>query len=112
MRCSRGDSREAFRLYVGAGFKHHNAYFAGDGETLMLAMEKSHANNPNKIFDIQRALEDGDLVAVHSKVQQTANDIEIAVMHILQFNSLTKIIELWDFGQRTPEDMVNENGMF
>lgn len=88
-----------------------NAYFKGDGHTLMTAMEESARNNPNKIFEIQRALEDADLVAVHSRVQQTKNDLEIAVIHIFRFDK-DKIVELWDFGQAIPTDTVNENGMF
>ncbi len=45
---AKGDSREAFKLYVANDFKHHNAYFKGDAETLMLAMEESAKINPNK----------------------------------------------------------------
>jgi hypothetical protein len=36
---AKGKSREAFNLYVAPGFRHHNIYFKGDAETLMLAME-------------------------------------------------------------------------
>jgi predicted SnoaL-like aldol condensation-catalyzing enzyme len=108
---SKGESREAFQLYVGNDFKHHNAYFKGDGHTLMIAMEESARKNPNKIFEIQRALEDGDLVAVHSRVQQAQGDLEIAVIHIFRFDK-DKIVELWDFGQPVTSDIVNENGMF
>ncbi|HXB40074.1 MAG TPA: nuclear transport factor 2 family protein [Bacteroidia bacterium] len=109
--CAHGDSREAFKLYVAKEFKHHNAYFASDAETLMIAMEDAHKANPNKVFEIQRALEDGDLVAVHSKVKQARNDADFAVMHIFRFNT-DKIVEFWDFGQLVPEDMPNKNGMF
>lgn len=108
---AKGESREAFELYVADNFKHHNAYFKGDGNTLMTAMEENAIKNPNKIFEIQRALEDGDLVAVHSRVQLTQGDLEIAVIHIFQFDK-DKIVELWDFGQAVTTDIVNENGMF
>ena len=67
---SSGQPRKAFELYVSDHFKHHNAYYKGDRETLMLAMEQAHKESPNKIFEIQRALEDDLLVAVHSRVQQ------------------------------------------
>jgi predicted SnoaL-like aldol condensation-catalyzing enzyme len=56
-------------------------------------------------------LEDGNLVAVHSRVQLKHGDIEIAVIHIFKFEH-NKIVELWDFGQAVPTDIVNENGMF
>ncbi len=111
-RCAVGDSREAFKRYVATEFKHHNVYFKGDANTLMVAIEDAAKANPNKIFQIQRALEDGDEVAVHSKVQQTKNSADIAVMHIFKFDQHNKIIELWDFGQVAPENMPNENGMF
>ena len=106
-----GNSREAFKLYVGAAFKHHNAYFKGDANTLMLAIEEDAKMNPDKIFEIQRALEDGDLVAVHSRFRQNPNDSDWAVMHIFRFEN-DKIVELWDFAQAAPAEMINENGMF
>ena len=106
-----GDSREAFRSYAGPGFKHHNAWFKGDAHTLMVAMEESARENPDKIFKVQRALEDGDLVAVHSFVKQNPRDRGVAVMHIFRFES-GKIAELWDFSQPVPEVQINENGMF
>ncbi|UWY27940.1 nuclear transport factor 2 family protein [Flavobacterium sp. TR2] len=106
-----GHSHEAFRLYVGKNFKHHNAYFKGDAETLMLAMEESARTNPNKLFKIHHILEDKNLVAVHSHLKQTRSDIGFAVVHILKFES-DKIIELWDLGQPVPKDSINENGMF
>ncbi|MDF9798697.1 putative SnoaL-like aldol condensation-catalyzing enzyme [Catalinimonas alkaloidigena] len=108
---AQGASREAFRKYVGQNFKHHNAYFKGDGQTLMLAMEEDARQNPDKIFEIQRALEDGNLVAVHSRISQKPEDLGMAVMHIFRFEE-GKIAELWDFGQAVPPNMPNENGMF
>src|SRR5690554_4145601 len=109
---SSGQPREAFELYVGEDFKHHNAYYKGDRHTLMVAMEESHKETPNKVFEMQRALEDGNLVAVHSRVQQEGEKgWEGAVIHIFRFDK-NKIVELWDFGQGVPENMINENGMF
>ncbi len=108
---AKGESPEAFSLYVGENFKHHNVYFKGDGNTLMIAMEESAKTNPNKVFEIQRALEDGDLVSVHSRVVLEKGDVEMALIHIFRFDK-DKIMELWDFGQVVPTDLVNENGMF
>jgi predicted SnoaL-like aldol condensation-catalyzing enzyme len=109
--CAKGKSREAFGLFVGENFKHHNVYFKGDGETLMLAMEENAKQNPNKIFKIKHALEDGNLAAVHSHVRQNSSDLGVAVIHIFRFGN-DKIIEMWDFGQVVTENMINENGMF
>ncbi|MVO07653.1 nuclear transport factor 2 family protein [Flavobacterium sp. TP390] len=108
---AKGQSREAFEVYVAPDFIHHNAYFKGDRNTLMLAMEENAIQNPNKIFEIQRILEDEHLVAVHSRIQLQQNNLELAVMHIFRFNE-NKIVELWDFGQPVPKDIINENGMF
>lgn len=82
---SKGQVRKAFELYVSDDFKHHNAYFKGDGHTLMTAMEENSRKTPN--------------------------DLGAVVMHIFRFEN-NKIVELWDFGQAVPENMVNENGMF
>lgn len=106
-----GHSHEAFRLYVSKNFKHHNAYFKGDAETLMLAMDESSRKNPYKTLKIHHALRDGDMVAVHSHVKQNSTDLGAAVVHIFKFES-DKIVELWDLGQPIPTDIKNENGMF
>jgi predicted SnoaL-like aldol condensation-catalyzing enzyme len=106
-----GNSREAFKLYVGAAFKHHNVYFKGDANTLMIAIEEDAKRSPDKIFEIQRALEDGDLVAVHSRFRQNPNDTDYAVIHIFRFEG-DKVVELWDFAQAAPAETINENGMF
>lgn len=109
--CAKGKPQEAFVKFADNKFKHHNAYFKGDAETLMLAMEESAKENPNKIFEIKRALEDGDLAAVHSHIRQNPQELGAAVIHIFRFEA-DKIVELWDFGQPVPENIVNENGMF
>jgi predicted SnoaL-like aldol condensation-catalyzing enzyme len=106
-----GDVREAYRRYVGPGFRHHNAYFPGDAESLMAAMEENAAKNPNKVLGIQRALQDGDLVAVHSRIRQGPADSGAAVVHIFRFEG-SLIAELWDIGQSAPADSPNQYGMF
>ncbi|MEO8532121.1 MAG: nuclear transport factor 2 family protein [Flavobacterium sp.] len=108
---AKGHSHEAFRLYVGKDFKHHNVYFKGDANTLMLAMEESSRQNPNKVFEIHHTIGDKDMVAVHSHVKQNANDRGVAVVHIFRFES-DKIVELWDLGQAVPAEMINQNGIF
>lgn len=108
--CARGDSREAFSKYVHPEFKHHNAYFKGDADTLMVAMEQAHKEDPNKVFQVQRALWDGDLVALHSYLKKDMNDVGYVVMHIMRFKD-ARIIEMWDFGQAIPQEMANEYGM-
>lgn len=108
---AKGQAKQAFELYIGSNFKHHNVYFKGDGITLMTAMDENAQNNPGLIFEIKRALQDVNQVAVHSHIRQSPDDLGAAVIHIFRFEG-DKIVELWDFGQAVPADMVNEYGMF
>ena len=110
-RAARGDSREAFRLHAAPGFRHHNAYFKGDADTLMTAMEEAAKQNPGKTLEVQHCLQDGNLVAVHSHYKPGPAHRGMAVMHIFRFEN-DKIAEMWDFGQPVPEQDINENGMF
>ncbi|TMU87294.1 nuclear transport factor 2 family protein [Bacillus sp. BHET2] len=108
---ARGDVREAYDLYTSSDFCHHNPYFRGDAKSLMTAMEENAEENPDKIFEVKRTIEEGENVAVHSHVRQHPDDIGAIVIHIFRFQD-RKIIELWDVGQPIPEDSPNENGMF
>jgi predicted SnoaL-like aldol condensation-catalyzing enzyme len=105
-----GKVREAYEKHVGAGFRHHNPYFRGDAASLMEAMEQNAAKNPNKLLEIQSAIQEGDRVAVFSRVRQNPQDRGGAVVHIFRFDR-DRIVELWDVGQAVPES-ANENGMF
>jgi predicted SnoaL-like aldol condensation-catalyzing enzyme len=106
-----GKIQEAFQKYVAGSFRHHNPFFRGDADSLRTAMAEHAAQNPNKVIDVQRVLEDGDYVAVHSRVRQNPSDRGGAVVHIFKFHG-DRIVELWDVGQPTPENSPNENGMF
>jgi predicted SnoaL-like aldol condensation-catalyzing enzyme len=106
-----GRVREAYDTYIGPGFRHHNPHFKGDGTSLMSAMEENARTNPDKVLEVKRALEDGDLVAVHSHIRQNASDLGAAVVHIFRFEG-DRIVELWDAGQAVEATSVNDNGMF
>ncbi|MCI0534772.1 MAG: ester cyclase [Verrucomicrobiales bacterium] len=69
-----GKVREAYQKFVGPNFQHHNPFFRGDADSLRNAMEKNAAKNPNKVLEVQRVLEEGDFVAVHSRVRQKPDD--------------------------------------
>jgi predicted SnoaL-like aldol condensation-catalyzing enzyme len=109
--CSAGHAREAFHKYAGPGFRHHNPYFADDPDTLANAMDENAEQNPHKVFEILRALEDGDLVAVHSRLRMQPDGADIAVVHILRFAN-DRVVELWDIGVAAPKKSPNEHGMF
>jgi predicted SnoaL-like aldol condensation-catalyzing enzyme len=92
-------------------FIHHNQYFKGDRESLILAIEEDARNNPEKKLEIKMSLEDGDLVTTYSHVRQNPDDPGFALIHIFRFVD-SRIVELWDINQAILEDSPNENGMF
>lgn len=106
-----GKVREAYLSHIGPGFCHHNPFFPGDADSLMLAMEENAAKNPHKILEVKRAMEEREFVAVHSLVKQNPEDLGGAVVHIFRFQD-DRIVELWDLGQSIPENSTNKNGMF
>lgn len=106
-----GKVREAYERHVAAAFRHHNPHFRGDAASLQSAMEENAARSPGKILEVQRAIQEGDLVAVFSRIRQSPEDRGAAVVHIFRFEG-DRIAELWDVGQPVPESSPNENGMF
>jgi predicted SnoaL-like aldol condensation-catalyzing enzyme len=98
-----GDVHEAYQQYVGQGFRHHNPFFRGDAASLMEEMEQNAAKNPNRVFEVQRALQDGDYVAVLSHVRQKPEDRGGAVLHVFRFEG-DRIAEFWDTGQAYRRD--------
>lgn len=106
-----GEVSEAYRRHVGSAFRHHNPHFRGDAASLMAAMVENAATNPEKTLEVKLAMEDGDRVAVHSRVRQKPGDVGAAVVHIFRFDG-DRIVELWDVGQAIPAESVNEHGMF
>lgn len=106
-----GRAQEAFERFVAPGFVHHNPYFPADADSLMHAMWDNALKNPGKTLEVQRALEDGPLVAVHSRVRLGESHPGIATVHIFRFEG-GRIAELWDIGQQVPEESPNPQGMF
>jgi predicted SnoaL-like aldol condensation-catalyzing enzyme len=109
--CARGDVRAAFERFVAPGFVHHDAWFPGDRQSLLVAMEQSAAKEPNKSFQPRQVVDGGDRVAVLSHLRRADGDTEMAVVHIARFHD-GQIIELWDLGQEIPKDSPNRLGMF
>ncbi|MBN2089415.1 nuclear transport factor 2 family protein [candidate division KSB1 bacterium] len=81
-----------YKQYVHRQFRHHNAYFKGDRESLLQAMEENAQQFPDKAYQTLRVLEDGNLVAVHGKVVLSP-DSQWSVIHIFRFEN-DQIIEL------------------
>lgn len=108
---SSGKVSEAYSRFVGAGFRHHNPFFEGTAEALQAGMKENALKNPNKVFEVKRAIAEGDYVVTHSHVRQKPDDLGAAVVHIFRFE-IGKIVELWDLGQPIPGDTQNQYGMF
>src|SRR5688500_10983457 len=94
-----GRVREAYHKHVSKGFSHHNPFFAGNAEALIAGMEENARRNPGKRQDVLHALEDGDLVAVHSHVRQKPDDRGLVVVHFFRFEG-DRIAELWTSASR------------
>lgn len=109
--CSRGQVRDAYDRYVAPGFVHHNAWFPGDRQSLLEAMERSAAAEPNKSFEVKQVVEGGGRVAVHSHLVRAGAGAEYAVVHIVRIVD-GRIVELWDLAQEIPKDSPNLLGMF
>jgi predicted SnoaL-like aldol condensation-catalyzing enzyme len=77
----------------------------------MDAMLAASKQSPNQTLEVQRAIEDGELVAVHSKVTPAPGGPSLAVVHIARFDG-DRIIELWDVVMAVPPQVVNANGVF
>jgi predicted SnoaL-like aldol condensation-catalyzing enzyme len=74
-------------------------------------MTENATKFPNKVFAVHHALEDRDLVAVHSRVRLRPDEPGMAVVHIFRFDA-NRIAEIWDVGQPVPGESPNANGMF
>ncbi len=107
---SAGKVPEAYKMYVHPDFRHHNAYYKGDRETLLKGMEENAKLFTNKKYETLRALEDGNLVAVHGKITLAPDKI-YSVIHVFRFEG-DKIIEEWEASQQLLKDSPNENGIF
>lgn len=104
-----GDIRPAYEDYTAPGFKHHNAYFPGDADSLCNGMQDNHEHFPNKIFKIKQAIAEGPIVAVHSLLKFTPEHAGIAVVHLFRFEG-DRIAEFWDVAQVLPDESPNKNG--
>jgi predicted SnoaL-like aldol condensation-catalyzing enzyme len=106
-----GQVEQAFERFAGPQFRHHNPYFAGDAASIKAGMIANAARFPQMSFEVQRAIAEGPLVAVHSRARMLPGTPAVAVVHILRFEG-ERIAELWDIGQAEPVPMLNQNGMF
>jgi predicted SnoaL-like aldol condensation-catalyzing enzyme len=108
---AQGQVDDAFARYAAPGFRHHNPYFAADVATLQAAMKENAARFPHMVYEVQRAIAEGPLVAVHARGVLEEGGVELALVHILRFEE-GRIAEMWDIAQAAPVPMANRDGMF
>jgi predicted SnoaL-like aldol condensation-catalyzing enzyme len=106
-----GHAREAMERFASPDFVHHNPWFPHDAASLAAAMDENARANPGKRLEVQRAISEGDLVAVHSRVQHAPDGPEAATVHLFRISD-GLIHELWDVGQEAPAESPNRRGMF
>jgi predicted SnoaL-like aldol condensation-catalyzing enzyme len=102
---------EAFAQFVAADFRHHNAFFPSDGESLRKGMEENAKEFPQKRFEAKHVIGEDTMVMVHGHVVHTADELGFALAHVFRFEG-EKIAEMWDIAQEVPKDSPNELGMF
>jgi predicted SnoaL-like aldol condensation-catalyzing enzyme len=106
-----GNVESAFAKARCAELRHHNPWFPSDARSLSAAMADNARKNPGKKCTIHRAIEEGDIVALHSHVRHNAEERGYALVHIFRFEG-DKIAELWDIAMEVPADSPNKAGMF
>jgi len=106
-----GQVEQAFVRFASPQFRHHNPYFAGDVAAIKAGMLANAARFPDMLFEVQRTIAEGPLVAVHSRARMQPGAPDIAIVHILRFED-GQIAEMWDIGQAQPDPMPNQYGMF
>jgi predicted SnoaL-like aldol condensation-catalyzing enzyme len=108
---STGHVKQAFSLYVGTTFKHHNPFFESGALALMNAMDANAKANPHKEFIVHHVVAEHNLVAVHGHVRHNPKELGFALVHIFRFSG-GRIVEMWDLGQEVPSSSPNSDGMF
>ena len=109
----KGDIDQAYSTYVASNCVHHNAYFPASIDTLKQGMKDSHIDMPNKFFEVQRTIEEGDIVVVHSKMKVNKDEVAVGtVIHMCRFDRAGQVCEFWDIANFVEDPTVNSNGLF
>jgi predicted SnoaL-like aldol condensation-catalyzing enzyme len=111
LRSARAGDRTTVQRLVAPDARHHNPFFAAGMPALIDAMMAAAAKSQDHDIAIQRAVEEGNLVMVHSRVHLQPGDAGVAVVHIFRFEG-DRIAELWDVAQPVPDEIPNADGMF
>lgn len=105
-----GKIDEAYEKYVDMSGKHHNTATPAGFVALNAGMKGAEEKFPNKQFEIQHVVAEGDLVAVHSHLALQTGVIDFTAAHLFRFAN-GKIVEMWDMAQDITKS-INEDGAF
>ena len=105
-----GDPRRAVERYVGDRYVQHNPVVADGKEGFIAYFERMQREYPDKSISFLRAVEEGDLVALHTLQVWPGND-RYVTMDFFRFDDDGKIVEHWDALQQVPDEMAHTNGM-
>lgn len=106
-----GNPTEAVSLYVGSEYTQHNPLVGNGKKSFIEYFEKMASDYPDKTIHFIRAIEEDDLVALHTHQVWPGND-EYVTMDFFRFDEDGKIIEHWDAIQQIPESSANGNTMY
>lgn len=106
---SAGRVREAWAKYVHADFRHHDVCFRGDRDSFLAAMEENAQTYSDKNHETLRALEHGDVVAIHGRVAFGGS--RRSVIHIFRCRE-NRIVGKWVASREAWGGSPNENGIF
>lgn len=101
----------AVEQFVGQDYIQHNP-LVGDGKDGLISwMEELARMHPGKHVQFERTIAEGDLVAVHCRIQWPSGR-ETAGMDIFRLDEDGKIAEHWGLLQQVPDEAANSNTMF
>lgn len=106
-----GNPTKAVELFVGEQYIQHNP-LVGDGtQPFIDYFERMNREYPNKSIRFLRAIEEGDLVALHTHQTWPDGD-QYVTMDFFRFDDNGKIAEHWDAIQTVPDEIAHNNTMF
>ena len=98
--------------------KTHNPYISRNIETLIQAMDGTNKEGkgqyPNAEFTIKQAIEEKDLVALHTELFNDKTKPDQGSLRQMQLFSFErdKLVEYWDITQQVTPNMPNAVGAF
>ncbi|MDX3525237.1 nuclear transport factor 2 family protein [Streptomyces sp. ID05-39B] len=103
--------QKAADLYLRDPYIQHNPQITNGKAAFVTWATNFIKAVPDVEVDFKRAIADGDLVMIHSRLTTSATDRGTAVADIVRFRN-GKIVEHWDVLQAVPETAANGNTMF